>query len=180
MTPPRPRGADVARCTTCREWMHGAFHRCSPAFLVWRADEDESEARRVHAFDADDAATTWAQEYDSDGEYPIVQGEVVEVHVRDGDGTLTRWSVSGEYDPSYSARDLGPAATTMPPAPDREVGPREPVVGVRVALTGDTAVGSVTAVRRGRLGNIDEIEVRWDGFGLKSHRWNAADFVVLP
>ena len=86
------------------------FTKISPAgepFRVWADGEDpDADGRTVHAYEAEDAATEWAQREDWDSaEYDIVSGrEAPKVHVRDEAGNVTTWVVVGETLPHYSAR----------------------------------------------------------------------------
>lgn len=59
-------------------------------------------------FDAEHAAKSWAERYDSDGNHSIVGGAEVVVFVAlDQDGsTPERFEVSGEVNPVYYARSL--------------------------------------------------------------------------
>lgn len=77
-------------------------------YLVWEAKYGRDNAYRVKAFDAEHAAKSWAERYDSDGNHSIVGGAEVVVFVAlDQDGsTPERFEVSGEVNPVYYARSL--------------------------------------------------------------------------
>lgn len=107
-------------CKTCGDFMTTVVaHKCHPAWRVWSPtfDQDEDDgARRVFAFDAEEAAEAWADRFDRDcADYPIVGGSEAEVHVRyDDDPERARtlrlptdtqvFVVTGETVPSYTAR----------------------------------------------------------------------------
>lgn len=78
------------------------------AFHVWRDDEDEEEARTVDAYDHELAAGEWAEQWDSvDCEYPIAEGEVVTVCVReDGSSEVKKFRVRGEFTTYYHAEEV--------------------------------------------------------------------------
>ena len=59
-----------------------------------------------YAYDARDAAQTWAMRHDRDsGEFTIVRGTAANVMVQAPDGTVTTWTVYGETAPVYSATE---------------------------------------------------------------------------
>jgi hypothetical protein len=78
-------------------------------FKVWRADNEEDDAGSVprgatfyggQVLDAEDAAKAWVNNRWSDMSYP----DEVAVNVRAPDGTLTRWTVTVEMVPRFTAR----------------------------------------------------------------------------
>lgn len=91
-------------------------HTCPPTWRVWCPgnDEGEGEARTIYEYDAESAAAAWAEDDDQDSaEYSIARGTPAVVHVRDPrTGELTRWSVVGEYDPTYHAAQMDPEPET--------------------------------------------------------------------
>lgn len=104
---------DFKRCPTCKEMDVLPRHRCPPAWQVWEeGEETEAEARTIYATRPDTAAEGWAKEYDRAAGDEIADGETVTVVVKATDGTLTRWRVSGEMVPQYSA---SPALSLPPP-----------------------------------------------------------------
>jgi hypothetical protein len=77
-------------------------------YRVWCPErgQNSSDARRIEAFDAEEAAELWAERDDrNSAEYSIVAGEDVVVCVRCPDGKVSRWRVSGESVPNYIARE---------------------------------------------------------------------------
>lgn len=91
-------------CNEC--WTHhfnGA--KCFPRFEV--LDEDDGDWTPIRAIDAEEAAETWAERSDADSaEYHILSGYEPTVTVRDEDGNVTRWRVSGESEPQYRAKEI--------------------------------------------------------------------------
>jgi hypothetical protein len=125
----------MTRCTHCGAFVFGGdLHRCPPLWLVWCADYDEHphDVRPTRGVDPQDAAETWAQEDDAEGDYTIIGGSEVTVSVvaqeeyaaacvAMGDAVddlgedelppglvVKRYVVSGEAVPSYRARELEP------------------------------------------------------------------------
>ena len=96
-------------CEKCGQWWPPPYHRCKPVYLVWCDSDGETEADavEVRATDAEDAAESMAETQDADSaEYSIVGGQDATFTVKAPGGTVTRWTVSGESVPSYSAREV--------------------------------------------------------------------------
>jgi len=77
-------------------------------YRVWCPDhgeqEEEPDGREILAFSANDAATTYAEESDSDGDYTFLKASGGEVMVRNvATGELYRMRVTAEAVPSYTA-----------------------------------------------------------------------------
>ena len=77
-------------------------------YHVWCPDyghEGPEDGMPIHgAYDAREAAETWAARYDSD--YLIVGGSEAVVCVKAPDGSVTRWTVYGESVRSCSATEV--------------------------------------------------------------------------
>ena len=101
---------DSKFCPDCL-WTHAPGAH-SPVFKVQRADDMGSKfpsIEEVRAFDAEEAAERWAKDDDChSAEYSIVSGSDAEVVVEDHAGNVTRWKVSGEGVPTYSAEEITP------------------------------------------------------------------------
>lgn len=97
--------SDFQRCSICGKYDWLAKHKCAP---VWEAriheakwEEDWTE---VHASDAEEAAETFCEQHDCDGEYNIVQSGSAEVEVRkQGEDAVTLFDITAETIPQYSA-----------------------------------------------------------------------------
>lgn len=105
-------------CPTCgfHRYTHNSRgealpHTCPPTWLVWSPeDSDEDDARTIYEADPESAAQAWAEWSDNESaEYTIARGTPCVVHVRDArTNEITRWSVCGEYDPTYHAAPMDP------------------------------------------------------------------------
>lgn len=75
-------------------------------FEVWNEDSPD-EVSTIKALDAEHAAEEWAEADDSNSaEYAIVsQRSEPVLSVKDGEGKIRRFKVSGEAVPSYTARE---------------------------------------------------------------------------
>jgi len=77
-------------------------------WLVWEPGcREEVDAIEVIAADAEQAAADYAEWSDGQGDYDILDGNEATVHVRRAavaDGTIHRFTVTGESVPVYHAR----------------------------------------------------------------------------
>ncbi len=67
--------------------------------------DDIEIGRRVFTSDPQEAATQYAESYDS-GFYQLLEGDTIEVAVLDENGTVTKWKVGGELITHYYAEKL--------------------------------------------------------------------------
>lgn len=76
-------------------------------FLVWCPEYDHDEEDAMHIRDAYDhaaAAREWAKRYErQNAEYPIADGECVEVMVHRVGAETIAYAVSGWAEPTYTA-----------------------------------------------------------------------------
>lgn len=100
----------ISWCRRCNgiDWSDGS-HRCPPAWLVWAPELGmtiDDGSRRIGADSAERAAEEWADRHDGDGDYAIVGGNEVVVHVcsEDDRETVARFRVTGESVRQYTAR----------------------------------------------------------------------------
>ena len=97
-------------CKTSGAWMmFPNSHRCPPAYDVIDEDGGYGDdawqwACKIFARDPESAAEKWADQHDCEGDYTIIRGTEAVVSVRDEQGNVTRWIVSGESVPEYTAR----------------------------------------------------------------------------
>lgn len=68
----------------------------------------EEDWEEVKAYDAEDAAATYADQWDQEERYMIRDGQACKFEVRDGAGNVTTWSVYGEAQPRYYAYPTEP------------------------------------------------------------------------
>jgi hypothetical protein len=99
--------SDFQRCRVCGKYDWLAKHKCAP---VWEARLHETKWEEgwstVYAIDAEEAAEKFCEQYDSDGEYSIVQSGSAEVEVRKpGEDVVTLFGVDAETVPQYRARE---------------------------------------------------------------------------
>lgn len=93
------------RCCNCDEiaWLE---HKCKPRFEV-RCEEEGYDWKPIFASDFDYAAEQWAEYYDSeDCDYFLAKGSCITVEVKDSEGVIKKFEVSGETVPKYHARDI--------------------------------------------------------------------------
>lgn len=93
------------RCSNCKE-IAWAPHNCKPRFEV-RCEEEGYEWKTIFANDFDFAAEAWAEDYDNDdSDYFLAKGSCLTVEVKDSDGVIKKFEVTGETVPKYHARDI--------------------------------------------------------------------------
>ena len=80
-------------------------------FEVRNVEHNDDYWKRIEAIDAEHAAELWAHWEDSAGaDYLIVRGQSEPtVEVRDPEGNLSRWEISGESVAQYRARSARPS-----------------------------------------------------------------------
>lgn len=99
-------------CHRCHEWRNDPSACTCVRFeiaLQDRPPSDDADWTYVWAYDAQDAVEAYARRYDSESaEYTIVRGNRKEftAWVRFSDRRLTKWAVSGESEPTYSAHGV--------------------------------------------------------------------------
>ena len=88
----------------------------SKMYRVWWPEQgqERDDAMRVKAWDAEDAAAKWADQYDyQSNDYSIVGGQSADVLVAEGDDDQPiAVTVHGEMTRSYRARAATPASPT--------------------------------------------------------------------
>lgn len=97
--------SDYVKCKICDKWGYKNSHKCPPVWEVRmyerRWEEDWVE---VYATDAEDAATTFAEQSDRGGDYDIIRRGSAEVEVRkQGETEVTQWDIQAESVPEYTA-----------------------------------------------------------------------------
>ncbi len=98
----------MTRCPICDARIYAYDmppHRCLPRYLVWCPEHsDRDDAVAFYTYGPESACATWAERDDAQGDYDIVGGCPALVCVEDPEGVVTRWQVSGETVPEYTAR----------------------------------------------------------------------------
>jgi len=104
--------SDYERCKTCGEygWTGASAarfggHICPP---TWEAriheTKYENEWTEIHARDAEEAASKFCQQHDSNGDYDIIQSGEAEIEVRKwGEDKIALIDISAESVPTYYA-----------------------------------------------------------------------------
>lgn len=92
-------------CKTCGRFMPFAEkHTCPPQWEVWDDASWGDEYQLVYAIDAQEAGEAYAEIYDSDGDYPLTNGNEVEVKIRKvGDTEWRTYVLSAEPTVNYQA-----------------------------------------------------------------------------
>ena len=107
-------GREMKPCPKCGcyEWRHRSWrtgkHVCPPRFLVCLPEyhgDGVDDGQYVHAPDPESAAEKWAEKYDSEGDYPVLDGGPITVRVADSDGTVTHWKITAEASVNYYTED---------------------------------------------------------------------------
>lgn len=96
-------------CDTC----HYAGS-CFDPFEVWcpTYGESRTDARIIRAYDSEAAARRFGEMHDAQGDYDIVSGGDVTVHVcEQGTDVIEKFLVTGESVPEYHASSLGVVTT---------------------------------------------------------------------
>ena len=93
-------------CQKCSGFVLHPPCRCKP-FQIKRTDKgyEGEEPETVYAIDPEYAAEKWAEEYDREGDYLILNGRDMTLHVTEPDGTEHTYEITGESVPTYHARE---------------------------------------------------------------------------
>ena len=97
-------------CPICKtERVSLQYHTCDPVFKCWVQDnEEEEDATEIRAYEAEEAARDYAEQYDGDtagecwfsGDFEII------VNTLDKDENLKRFEVTGELTPYYRTHEF--------------------------------------------------------------------------
>ena len=91
------------RCETCGKFGDMERHKCHPQWEVACLEYDETYWPTFYAYDAESAATQFAESYDHD-EYDSLDGGEIVVRVRKkGETETMRFICYGEAEPAYYA-----------------------------------------------------------------------------
>lgn len=93
------------KCPRCEEYNFVPCEcRCFELGRSWHGEAPECW-QAYYGKNPELLVERWASEYDSNGDYTIVSGKEAEVWVRDEDGNVTKWDVTGEAEPVYYAHE---------------------------------------------------------------------------
>ena len=97
-------------CDTCNTLiLSGDNHTCLPVYWVWPVCESPEDAQKVFAVDDDDAAETYAKDYDHENDYVIAESgdEGYEVFVRADDAKeAVKRLITAERVTEYTALEV--------------------------------------------------------------------------
>jgi len=92
------------KCNVCGEY-HWTNERCPSEFTVYHDDYLEEEGKRVRADSFEDAAEKYAVYYNQD-DYPLLDGEEIEIEVESPEGEKRRFKCGAETTVYYSINEL--------------------------------------------------------------------------
>lgn len=99
----------MTRCKICKEFKFSDTHKCPPKWQTHISDYDgEDDWKNTYAFSSEFAATKRAEEYDS-GDYGLLDGEEIEIHVKNANGNIIKYACTGEAVPEYRAAKIAQA-----------------------------------------------------------------------
>lgn len=78
-------------------------HKRFECAIPFHGEVDDCQWQEMRAYDEQDAASDFAQKYDSDGDYTIIKRGDAEVWVKDAAGQITKWDIEAYSDPTYVA-----------------------------------------------------------------------------
>lgn len=96
----------MSRCEICKEFKFSNSHKCPP---LWKTNIPDYDGggnwQDTYAFSSEVAATKRAEEYD-DGDYNLLGGGEVIVHVKDTNDNVLKYACTGESVPEYRATEI--------------------------------------------------------------------------
>lgn len=97
----------MQRCKICDEWKYEhRTHKCLPKFQTQIPDYDnENDWLDTYARDPESAATKRAEDYDVD-DHNLLDGDDVDILVKNTDGKIEKFSCTGEVVPEYRATKI--------------------------------------------------------------------------
>lgn len=97
----------MRQCATCREWTSSDHHKCHPVWEVREEAPYDTDWENYHAWDSEEAAEKFAEEYDQCGDYTVIKGTPIIVQVRKpGSDVVERFEIRAEAEPRYYATQL--------------------------------------------------------------------------
>ena len=91
------------KCSICHEW-HWIGSECEPEYLVYYEEYMGDEPKKIRATDHEDAAQNFAEYYNIQNDYCLMN-ETIEVKV-EKDGVVRYFRVSAEPDVHYSSSEI--------------------------------------------------------------------------
>ena len=88
------------KCKTCNNF-HWSDHKCDPAFTI----EYENGDQVIHAYDFEEAAEKFAEEYNIYSEYWLMDNEM-QIKVTDSDGESKNFIIGAEQSIEYWSKEI--------------------------------------------------------------------------
>lgn len=93
--------SEYKSCDRCKKTIwHGGNCYCQ-SFEI----NHEGDIYQVFGFDEEEAATTWAEDYDSNGDNILASGEEVTISIKNAEGKVTNFVCSAEATVNYYATE---------------------------------------------------------------------------
>lgn len=97
---------DFIKCPLCSEY-HFSDKECDPAFTVFHEEYLGENGKVIRAFNEEEAAEKYARYYnENSAEYPLMNGDEIEIFVEGKDGERTRFKVGAEPEIHYTVTQL--------------------------------------------------------------------------
>jgi len=93
----------LEECKICKEYTFGRPHKCKPTYLVYHPNYMGDEPKEIRGTTHEDAALLYAQYYNTDCEY-VLMNETISVKV-EKDGKIEFYNVSAEPDVHYTSNE---------------------------------------------------------------------------
>ncbi len=92
-------------CKRCGRYVWNGDCRCVrfEAAIPWRDSVNDCDWSEIYATEAEYAAEVYAERSDCEGDYTMIRNSEGEVWIRDSDGVVTKWHITAESVPQYSA-----------------------------------------------------------------------------
>jgi hypothetical protein len=96
---------DYTKCENCNDY-HWDNEKCDPVYLVNYPDYMGDEKMEIRASSFEDAAQNYAEHYNVNNEYDLMDKEI-EISI-ERDGIIKHFSVSAQPDVNYSYSEINP------------------------------------------------------------------------
>lgn len=93
------------KCEICDEF-HWEDRQCPPVFKVRHEEYMGDEPKIFYAYSVRDAALKYAEYYNTNGDYVLMDGSEEVVQVEDDRGTIINFKISAEASIDYSAEEI--------------------------------------------------------------------------
>lgn len=93
------------QCPKCHHY-HWDNEECAPLFLVFFDEYTGDEPMEIHAYTFEDAASLFAEDYNTQNDYCLMDDEI-EIRI-EKDGVVKHFIVGAEPDVHYSTKEIKP------------------------------------------------------------------------